>query len=95
MTDFKVGDKVRIVANKCASINKVGDVGVITDIKGSGFLVDCGRGKFCNWSKPDDLELIVKPTNHQDLYDALITLAKHGLFAQAHDVLVEIENVQE
>lgn len=55
----KVGDKVRIVGNTASSCNKVGDVGVVTEV-GS---IDCriyvkgndGRG---NWSYLSEVELV-------------------------------------
>lgn len=36
VAQFKIGDIVKIVKNECRSINSIGDVGIITQIKGNG-----------------------------------------------------------
>ena len=63
MTNFKVGDKVKITGNTNNSCNKVGDIGVIG--KGdSGNLSKVnveGRSKSFNWTRPSDMELVTTP----------------------------------
>ena len=59
MTEFKVGDKVRLISNNSDSINRVGDVGIITELTE----VDCRVGveggfDYANWSSFGDLELV-------------------------------------
>lgn len=68
---FKVGDKVKLINNRCMSANSIGDEGVITEIKeGEGevyieppmrVLVE-GKEEYnddkINWSWESDLELI-------------------------------------
>jgi hypothetical protein len=59
MTEFKVGDKVRLISNNSDSINRVGDVGIITELTE----IDCrvvvnGGFDYANWSPFDALELV-------------------------------------
>lgn len=66
MSKFKVGDKVRIVANRGCSVNDIGDVGVVTDLVELDvyeYRVKVGdRTKLHNWSYEDDLELVTENT---------------------------------
>jgi len=61
MTNFKVGDKVKIIGNSNYSDNKVGDIGVI---KSNESVSGCWRvfvknGTDCSiWTQPSDMELI-------------------------------------
>jgi hypothetical protein len=64
MTNFKVGDKVKITGNTNHSCNKVGDIGLITEIDPMvGDLrvnVDC-RDNLVNWTKSHEMELVTTP----------------------------------
>lgn len=58
---FKVGDKVKIVKNTSASVNKVGDVGIVTEINGVHPKVTvAGRENSGNMHYSRDLELYEK-----------------------------------
>ena len=58
---FKVGDKVKILKNTSASVNKVGDVGIVTEIKGLYPKVTvAGRENSGNMHYNCDLELILE-----------------------------------
>ena len=57
---FKVGDKVKIIENKSSSINKVGDIGIIThkDVNNIIYEVTVAHRKnFANWHTESDLEI--------------------------------------
>lgn len=60
---FKVGDKVRVIGNRCGSINQVGDEGIITEIEESGLAKSYkvsveGRANIINWHGENELEII-------------------------------------
>jgi hypothetical protein len=67
MTKFKVGDKVRLISNNSSSINKIGDIGIITELTE----VDCrvkvdGESDYSNWSLFCDLKLVETPIEIED-----------------------------
>lgn len=68
-TDYKVGDKVRIIKST-SSINKKGEVGVIVriDIDGTA-IVDAGNGTSGAWSVLEALELIESINDISTEYD--------------------------
>jgi hypothetical protein len=63
MTNFKVGDTVKITGNTNNSCNKVGDIGVIG--KGDHAVLSKvnveWRSKSYNWTRPSDMELVTTP----------------------------------
>jgi hypothetical protein len=65
MTNFKVGDTVKITGNTNQSCNKVGDIGVIVgDIESNyGFfqVSVAGRGQCENWTRTHEAELVATP----------------------------------
>jgi hypothetical protein len=63
MTNFKVGDTVKIICNTNQSCNRVGDIGVVSKVDTDGtFKVDVeGRGKSFNWTFSLDVELVTTP----------------------------------
>lgn len=59
MTKFKVGDKVRVISNRNCSVNKVGEIGVVTEVTKVGARVHVEeRNNFVNWHDFDEIELI-------------------------------------
>ena len=58
MTEFKIGDKVRIVENKSSSANKVGEIGVITHLNRYDCFVEVVKGRFGCYHLFSDLELV-------------------------------------
>jgi hypothetical protein len=64
MTNFKVGDTVKITGNTNHSCNKVGDLGVITDVcrysLNQRVQVE-GGDNLGNWTKTCDMELVTTP----------------------------------
>ena len=58
MTEFKVGDKVKIVENKSYSENVVGEIGVITRKSDSGCFVEVVKGRLGCHHVFSDLELV-------------------------------------
>ena len=61
--DLKVGDKVLITGNETGSENKIGEIGVISEIdeKIKNFRVNVkGRKPFANWTIHIDVKLIIK-----------------------------------
>jgi hypothetical protein len=64
MTNFKVGNTVKITGNTSASVNKVGDIGVITkgEDEDGMFKVEVeGRNSMGNWTRTCDMELVTTP----------------------------------
>jgi hypothetical protein len=63
MTNFKVGDTVKIIGNTSLSVNKVGDIGVVHGcVKGDQYRVSVeGRTQGGNWTCPRDMELVTTP----------------------------------
>lgn len=60
---FKVGDKVRLIANTIGSSNEIGFKGLVTETitfnGGYRYRVSSsGRPGFCDWSDESDLELV-------------------------------------
>ena len=56
--NFKVGDYVEIIANKSYSCNKVGDIGIITEMGATNVCrVECGTKEVGNWSYLEELKL--------------------------------------
>ena len=63
--DFKIDDVVKIISNECGSLNKIGDVGVVTKLIGAGARVEVdGRKTNANIHPFDELEL-VKRKKHE------------------------------
>ena len=56
---FRKGDKVMLIQNTCGSSNKIGDVGIISEIYNDSYRVEVeGKHDTCNFSKAKDLELL-------------------------------------
>ena len=63
---FKVGDKVRVIGNRCGSINQVGDKGIIIEtlysddgkVKLSNKVSVKKRENMINWHPDSELEII-------------------------------------
>lgn len=84
-TDFKIGDKVRIIGNSNNSQNEIGDVGVITDKSSLVFsnnyllyVVDTGKGKnleLCH-TRSYDMEHFVEYEDQWHLNDGKVEIPK-------------------
>jgi hypothetical protein len=63
MTNFKLGDTVKITGNTSASVNKVGDIGVIKkDNANAMFRVSVdGKDAGGDWTYAKDMELVTTP----------------------------------
>jgi hypothetical protein len=63
MTNFKVGDKVKITGNTNQSCNKVGDIGVVSsDVDYGLYRVSVnGRGSVSNRTLPSEMNLVTTP----------------------------------
>jgi hypothetical protein len=59
---FEVGDIVEIIANTNASVNKIGDIGTITEIgmSGASKVTVKGRENSDNYSLPSEIKLVSK-----------------------------------
>ena len=75
MTEFKVGDKVKIVENSSESANNVGEIGVIT-IKGYyDCFVEVAKGREGCYHVFSDLELVEeKPKFYEEVITRKVTL---------------------
>lgn len=75
---FKVGDKVKVIKNESLSINRVGDIGVVTEIwqKGDCKVTVAGKDNWANWHKQSDLELYeeVEYEDQWHLNDGKVTI---------------------
>ena len=60
MTEFKVGDKVKIVENSTGSDNVVGEIGVITYVDESNCFVEVVKGRLGCYHVFSDLELVTE-----------------------------------
>lgn len=79
---FKKGDTVKIIADTSSSSNKIGDIGIITDIdigegnKPSAKVQVTGGSKLGNWSYFTDLELVESESKKLSKEDELLEYAK-------------------
>lgn len=65
---FKVGDKVRLIANTSCSVNSIGDVGTVIEIDDRSARVQVeGNIDWSNWSPFSNLELVAPPAVEQVL----------------------------
>lgn len=69
MTEFKVGDKVKIVENASCSDNSVGEIGVITYLDGTDCFVEVVKGRPACYHVFSDLELVTE----SKFYDEVVT----------------------
>ena len=75
MTKFKVGDKVKIVKNSSYSVNKVGEIGVITYVDESSCFVEVVKDRFGCYHLFSDLELVKeKPKFCEEVVTRKVTL---------------------
>ena len=67
MRKFKIGDRVRILGGN--SVNKIGEIGTITETDGGSYRVygDETKIEYSNWNPFDQLELITE-TSHYEIY---------------------------
>jgi len=73
ITEFKVGDIVKLTGNEAGSCNQVGDVGEILEIDGHQCKVQVpGGDTTANWSYKDDLELTTKIEKTMTLQEQII-----------------------
>ena len=67
MTEFKVGDKVKIVENSSYSVNKVGEIGVVTCVDEVTCLVEVVKGRKGCYHVHSDLELVTEPKFYEEV----------------------------
>lgn len=57
--NFKIGDKVKITGNSTGSVNSIGDIGVITELRGHQCRVQVdGGASTINWSSLSEIESV-------------------------------------
>ena len=69
MTEFKVGDKVKIVKNSTGSANAVGEIGVVTSVYEINCIVEVAMGRVGCFHVFSDLELVTE----SKFYDEVVT----------------------
>ena len=69
MTKFKVGDKVKIVENSSYSVNKVGEIGVVTYVDEITCFVEVVKGRKGCYHVHSDLALVTE----SKFYDEVVT----------------------
>lgn len=75
MTEFKVGDKVKIVENLSYSANVVGEIGVITYVDKGSCFVEVVKGRLGCFHVPSDLELVKeKPKFYKEVVTKKVIL---------------------
>jgi ribosomal protein L21E len=77
--EFKAGDKVKILSNLCGSVNKVGEVGIITNVTTNSLKVFVqGNGDDSNWSALSEIELTDEPLSNTQIVE---TTQKEYIYA--------------
>ena len=74
MTEFKVGDKVKIVENSSSSANKVGEIGVVTSVDESNCIVEVVKGRKGCYHVFSDLELVTESKFYEEVVTRKVTL---------------------
>ena len=74
MTEFKVGDKVKIVENSSYSVNKVGEIGVVTYVDEITCLVEVVKGRKGCYHVHSDLELVTEPKFYEEVVTRKVVL---------------------
>lgn len=74
MTEFKVGDKVKIVENSSYSVNKVGEIGVVTCVDEITCLVEVVKGRKGCYHVHSDLELVTEPKFYEEVVTRKVVL---------------------
>ena len=74
MTEFKVGDKVKIVENSSYSVNKVGEIGVVTCVDETTCLVEVVKGRKGCYHVHSDLELVTEPKFYEEVVTKKVIL---------------------
>ena len=74
MTVFKVGDKVKIVENSSYSVNKVGEIGVVTCVDEITCLVEVVKGRKGCYHVFSDLELVTEPKFYEEVVTRKVVL---------------------
>lgn len=77
MTEFKVGDKVKIVKNSSGSANKVGEIGVITCADESSCFVEVAMGRVDCYHVHSDLELVTEPKFYEEVVTKKVILNRN------------------
>ena len=67
MTEFKAGDKVKIVENSTGSDNVVGEIGVITYMNFELCFVEVVKGRTGCYHLYSDLELVTEPKFYEEV----------------------------
>ena len=62
--EIKTGDEVKIISSPCGSLNKIGDIGIVTEVEdNTSFRVKVGdREDIQNWHSINEVELIKQIT---------------------------------
>ena len=74
MTEFKVGDKVKIVENSSESANNVGEIGVITIMDEIDCFVEVVKGRTGCYHVFSDLELVTEPKFYEEVVTRKVVL---------------------
>ena len=77
MTEFKVGDKVKIVENSSYSVNKVGEIGVVTCVDEITCLVEVVKGRKGCYHVHSDLELVTEPKFYEEVVTKKVILNRN------------------
>ena len=74
MTEFKAGDKVKIVENSTGSDNVVGEIGVVTHTSCGEYFVEVIKGRTGCYHVYSDLELVTEPKFYEEVVTRKVIL---------------------
>ena len=77
MTEFKVGDKVKIVKNSSGSDNAVGEIGAIIHLNSCNCFVEVVKGRAGCYHAFSDLELVTEPKFYKEVVTKKVTLNRN------------------
>ena len=78
MTEFKAGDKVKIVKNSTGSDNVVGEIGVVTHTSHGEYFVEVVEGRTGCYHVYSDLELVKeKPKFYNEVVTRKVVLNRY------------------
>ena len=77
MTEFKIGDKVKIVKNSTHSANKVGEIGVVTHTSCGEYFVEVVKGRTLCYHLHSDLELVTEPKFYEEVVTKKVILNRN------------------
>jgi hypothetical protein len=86
MTEFKIGDRVRVIGNSNRHCHKIGDVVTLTKSPHVFYGNYCGDNKLAGWINPYDMEHVETKGNDMDLRDKILHIVENTALTHAEAV---------